>query len=205
MTTTLTKKPKPQVTQAVRDALRPKGTLTSSEAAEYTGFGESTLRAYRRQESGGPVWRKIGSRVVYDVADLDRWIEALKAASAIKDGVERHQTPDEAVQIWLDGPRRSAEINEHFKVDAYSTELSTEPIRLRRIELGVLIPRYITAEEEEEEEEEYYQTHRGPFWSVTADDGSVCIESRKLSDLVLWLPKFSEKFDEAVVELEAAK
>ena len=130
------------------------------------------------------------------VANHHFW--ALRTVRGQAEAMDRYQ-----VKRKLD--LRSAEINEHFKVDAYSTELSTEPIRLRRIELGVLIPRYITAEEEEEEEEEYYQTHRGPFWSVTADDGSVCIESRKLSDLVLWLAKFSEKFDEAVVELEAAK
>ena len=42
-------------------------------AAECLGLSPATL-ATRRVRGGGPVFTKIGSRVVYRVADLETWL-----------------------------------------------------------------------------------------------------------------------------------
>jgi len=52
----------------MRDLLRPK------EAAHYLNLGLSTL-ARHRMSGTGPVYSKIGGKVVYRRADLDRWVE----------------------------------------------------------------------------------------------------------------------------------
>jgi excisionase family DNA binding protein len=48
--------------------------LTVREAAKYIGVAKSTLD-HLRSAGGGPHYRKIGRKVVYDAADLDKWIE----------------------------------------------------------------------------------------------------------------------------------
>jgi predicted DNA-binding transcriptional regulator AlpA len=45
-------------------------------AAEYVGISASTLNKLRCKSSKGPSYSKIGSRVIYDAADLDAWLEA---------------------------------------------------------------------------------------------------------------------------------
>jgi DNA-binding transcriptional MerR regulator len=54
--------------------------MRTREAAEYAGVAESTLRYYRHADIG-PACYSIGSKVYYDVADLDAWLAAQKAAS----------------------------------------------------------------------------------------------------------------------------
>lgn len=47
--------------------------LSAPEAASYCGSSASTF-AKLRLYGGGPVFLKIGRRVVYDVEDLDAWL-----------------------------------------------------------------------------------------------------------------------------------
>ena len=49
--------------------------LTVKEAAKYVGVAKSTLD-HLRTAGGGPHYRKIGGRkIIYETADLDKWIE----------------------------------------------------------------------------------------------------------------------------------
>ncbi len=49
--------------------------LRTVEAAEYCGSSASTFEKLRLT-GGGPVYSKIGRRVVYHIEDLDRWLAA---------------------------------------------------------------------------------------------------------------------------------
>lgn len=60
--------------------------LSTAEAAVHTGIPASTLRYYRHQGIG-PASYKVGTRVVYDVADLNTWLDAQKAAT-VRGGVK---------------------------------------------------------------------------------------------------------------------
>lgn len=57
---------------------RPK--LPTPEAASYLGIGTSTLNKMR-VFGGGPKFISIGTRVVYDPADLDAWCVDKKRTS----------------------------------------------------------------------------------------------------------------------------
>ncbi|MDN4520523.1 helix-turn-helix domain-containing protein [Mycolicibacterium austroafricanum] len=59
--------------------------LSTAEAAEYAGIPANTLRYYR-QLGTGPASYKLGSRVVYDLADLDSWLAAEKVKT-VRGGV----------------------------------------------------------------------------------------------------------------------
>jgi|LNFM01.2.fsa_nt_gb predicted DNA-binding transcriptional regulator AlpA len=50
-----------------------KAVLRTQEAAEYCGSSASTLEKLRLT-GGGPVYSKLGRRVVYLVEDLDAWL-----------------------------------------------------------------------------------------------------------------------------------
>lgn len=54
--------------------------LTSAEAAEYLRLSRSTL-AKMRLSGGGPVFTKLGRRVVYEMGDLEAWVLANKHSS----------------------------------------------------------------------------------------------------------------------------
>jgi DNA-binding transcriptional MerR regulator len=54
--------------------------LPTREASEYLSLPESTLRYYRHVGIG-PASYVLGRRVFYDVADLDAWKDAQKAAT----------------------------------------------------------------------------------------------------------------------------
>jgi predicted DNA-binding transcriptional regulator AlpA len=54
--------------------------LGAPEAAAYCGSSASTL-AKLRLYGGGPVYVKLGRRVVYDVNDLDAWLASHRRAS----------------------------------------------------------------------------------------------------------------------------
>jgi len=52
--------------------------VTAKVAARYVGLSESTL-AKLRLNGNGPVYCKLGRRVVYRPADLDQWLESRTA------------------------------------------------------------------------------------------------------------------------------
>ena len=54
--------------------------LGTSEAAEYCGSSASTFEKLRLT-GGGPVYSKIGRRVVYRVEDLNAWLDANRRKS----------------------------------------------------------------------------------------------------------------------------
>lgn len=53
--------------------------LTIEEVAEKTRKPVATLRYYRSR-GGGPASFRLGRRVVYREADVDAWIDAMRAA-----------------------------------------------------------------------------------------------------------------------------
>jgi predicted DNA-binding transcriptional regulator AlpA len=52
--------------------------LNTIEAAQLVGLSESTL-AKMRLTGNGPVYCKLGRRVVYRPADLERWLQSRTA------------------------------------------------------------------------------------------------------------------------------
>jgi hypothetical protein len=60
--------------------------LATREASAYLSLPESTMRYYRHIGMG-PASYVLGRRVFYDVADLDAWKEAQKAAT-LRGGVK---------------------------------------------------------------------------------------------------------------------
>jgi excisionase family DNA binding protein len=54
--------------------------LTVKEAASYLRLSASTLNRLR-VSGGGPKYYKLAGRVLYDIADLDAWIDERKHAS----------------------------------------------------------------------------------------------------------------------------
>jgi predicted DNA-binding transcriptional regulator AlpA len=54
--------------------------MNTVEAAVYCGSTKSTFEKYR-VKGIGPAFIKIGSRVVYDEADLDAWLAARRRLS----------------------------------------------------------------------------------------------------------------------------
>ena len=51
--------------------------VDTKAAADYVGLSPSTLNRMR-VTGDGPRYSKVGRRVVYDLRDLDSWIEARK-------------------------------------------------------------------------------------------------------------------------------
>lgn len=49
--------------------------LTAREAASYLSVSRSLLSRWRCDTPGGPPYRKVGRRVVYASADLDKFLE----------------------------------------------------------------------------------------------------------------------------------
>lgn len=58
----------------------PGNLLTIDQAAKWSGLTVPTLRRYRLHGIG-PVSFKYAGRVVYDVADLERWLEDQRTAT----------------------------------------------------------------------------------------------------------------------------
>ena len=52
--------------------------VTAKVAARYVGLSESTL-AKLRLNGNGPIYCKLGRRVVYRPTDLDQWLESRTA------------------------------------------------------------------------------------------------------------------------------
>lgn len=56
--------------------------LGTRQVSELTGIPEETLRYWRFRGDTGPASFKLGpKRVVYDRAEVERWIESQRAAS----------------------------------------------------------------------------------------------------------------------------
>lgn len=53
----------------------PKKVLLSQDAAKFVGLSESTL-AKLRLNGNGPIYCKLGRRVVYRPADLEDWLQS---------------------------------------------------------------------------------------------------------------------------------
>ena len=64
----------------VRVRRKPPELLRTAEAAEHCGISESTFEKLRCY-GGGPTYIKIGRRVVYELRELDRWIDSHKRSS----------------------------------------------------------------------------------------------------------------------------
>ena len=62
-------------------AVRPRA-LRTPQAAEYVGLSPHTLENLR-SDGAGPQFFKIGRVVVYDVADLDSWLDAQRRSGHV--------------------------------------------------------------------------------------------------------------------------
>lgn len=58
----------------------PKRRLRTKDAASYLGLSKSTLEKMR-VTGGGPIYSALGRIVVYEVGDLDAYVEARKRRS----------------------------------------------------------------------------------------------------------------------------
>jgi predicted DNA-binding transcriptional regulator AlpA len=61
--------------------------LRTADAAVYCGSTKSTFEKYRLTGQGS-VFRKLGRVVVYDVADLDEWMDGKRRLSTSDSGSE---------------------------------------------------------------------------------------------------------------------
>jgi predicted DNA-binding transcriptional regulator AlpA len=61
--------------------------LSTKDAARFVGLSDSTL-AKLRLNGNGPVYCKLGRRVVYRMPDLEQWLES-KTATDTSDANER--------------------------------------------------------------------------------------------------------------------
>jgi hypothetical protein len=61
--------------------------LTTQQASEWLGLSEATLRWYRHRCDRGPLSYQLGSRIFYDLGDLEQWEREQKAKTA-KGGVQ---------------------------------------------------------------------------------------------------------------------
>lgn len=62
------------------EASLPKRKLNNAEAASFLNVSESYLNRLRVR-GGGPKFSKIGSRVLYDLTELQAWFEARSRSS----------------------------------------------------------------------------------------------------------------------------
>ncbi len=59
--------------------------LPVNAAAAYAGISVSTLNKLR-VFGGGPIFLKLGRRVIYEIADLDDWLASKRRSSTSDDG-----------------------------------------------------------------------------------------------------------------------
>lgn len=63
-----------------------KARLDTDAAAQYVGVSRSSMNKWR-VTGGGPIFIKIGNRVVYDVSDLDTWlVEHKRRSTSVRAG-----------------------------------------------------------------------------------------------------------------------
>ena len=61
--------------------------LSTQQASQWLGLPEATLRWYRHRGDRGPRSYKLGSRIFYDLVDLEQWEGEQKTQTA-KGGVQ---------------------------------------------------------------------------------------------------------------------
>lgn len=59
----------------------PKSVMTPTELSELIGVEEKTLANWRTAGKTGPRFVKVGNRILYRRATVERWLEALERAS----------------------------------------------------------------------------------------------------------------------------
>ncbi|MCD8566597.1 MAG: helix-turn-helix domain-containing protein [Alphaproteobacteria bacterium] len=57
--------------------------MDEKQTAFYTGLSQKTLQRYR-VAGKGPAWIKAGARVLYDIADIDIWLESRKVQNTVQ-------------------------------------------------------------------------------------------------------------------------
>jgi hypothetical protein len=57
--------------------------LNTKQASEYTGIPVSTLRKYRH-EARGPIYTKPEGRALYDIADLDAFMQSGRRIPSVR-------------------------------------------------------------------------------------------------------------------------
>jgi predicted DNA-binding transcriptional regulator AlpA len=67
--------------------------LNTPEAARYVGLSRSTLSKLR-VFGGGPLFHKLGRRVVYDTRDLDTWLNRRRRRSTSDSGGDEEDRDD---------------------------------------------------------------------------------------------------------------
>ena len=80
----------------------PQKKLNTAEAAEYLGVRPNTLEVWRCKHKG-PRYSKIGSRVLYDMADLEAFFHARSVST-----LESH-TPQRARSVFRFAESQSAD------------------------------------------------------------------------------------------------
>ena len=63
--------------------------LSTTEAADHCSVGKSTLEKLRLT-GGGPPFIKLGARVIYDMSDLDAWLNKHRRGSTTDYGTAAH-------------------------------------------------------------------------------------------------------------------
>jgi hypothetical protein len=66
--------------------------LTTLEAGEYLKLSKRTLEKHRLSGTG-PIYRKLGGRVVYALEDLQHWADRGRRRSTSDAGSEPTETP----------------------------------------------------------------------------------------------------------------
>lgn len=67
-------------------AMLPPRYLRTPDAARRVGLAPKTLEKHRCYGTG-PAYRKLGGRVVYDIEELDAWVELGRRSSTSDPGV----------------------------------------------------------------------------------------------------------------------
>ena len=70
------------------DPIRTQDFLSNAQAAEYLTLSPRTLEKLR-VVGGGPLYRKLGRRVIYAVSDLKDWADARACASTTQAAYKR--------------------------------------------------------------------------------------------------------------------
>jgi predicted DNA-binding transcriptional regulator AlpA len=99
--------------------------LNTKQAGTYIGIGKSTLDKLRCT-GGGPAYIQIGRRVLYEPAELDRWVKshqsqreatvtlnALKACLPAVEMLEGHGTDADAIAAQARAAIAAAEEEKH--------------------------------------------------------------------------------------------
>jgi excisionase family DNA binding protein len=67
----------PQNLRSIDNVRASRTWLSANQAAEYLGVSVSFLEKARARGTG-PEFVKLGARVLYDVVDVDRWLDSRK-------------------------------------------------------------------------------------------------------------------------------